>query len=153
MPRARWVLPGRERAPMDEQLLAGPHGAAVARAAEDEAIILDLFARLSKEDRAMLPDVAPTARALVERVAHLAQALHDLDDVDDPRGADLRATFGQQLDNAAMALRNLRLDLVRLRSSGMRSVLADVSNATQQARALSRDIGAVLEAAAEVRNL
>jgi hypothetical protein len=64
-----------------------------------------------------------------------------------------RATLGRQLDNAAIALGSLRLDLIRLRSSGLQSVLADVSTATQEAQALSREIGAVLDAAAEVQKL
>ncbi len=64
-----------------------------------------------------------------------------------------REELARQLDNAELALGNLRLDLVRLRSSGMQSALAEVSTATQEARALSRDIGAVLDAAAEVRDL
>lgn len=64
-----------------------------------------------------------------------------------------RATLGRQLDNAGIALGSLRLDLIRLRSSGLQSVLTDVSTATQEAQALSREIGAVLDAAAEVQKL
>jgi serine/threonine-protein kinase len=57
------------------------------------------------------------------------------------------------MDNAGLALGNLRLDLIKFRSSGLESALTDVSTATQEARALSREIGAALEAAAEVRGL
>jgi serine/threonine protein kinase len=64
-----------------------------------------------------------------------------------------RATLTRQLDNAGIALGSLRLDLIKLRSSGLGSALSDVSNATQEARALSREIGAVLDAAAEVQKL
>jgi serine/threonine-protein kinase len=64
-----------------------------------------------------------------------------------------RAALAGQLEGAGLALGNLRLDLVKLRSSGLQSALADVSTATQEARALSREIGAALEAAAEVRTL
>jgi Protein kinase domain len=64
-----------------------------------------------------------------------------------------RATLARQLDNAGIALGSLRLDLIKLRSSGLQSALADVSTATQEARALSREIGAVLDAAAEVQKL
>jgi serine/threonine-protein kinase len=64
-----------------------------------------------------------------------------------------RATLARQLDNAGIALGSLRLDLIRLRSSGLQSVLSDVSTATQEAQALSREIGAVLDAAAEVQKL
>jgi serine/threonine-protein kinase len=134
--------------------------------------------------------VGPTVNALVERVAHLAQALHRLDESIDPgqiaeleariaaaepqsdspdgqrrlalfrrqRGtleelAQHRATLLQQLESAGLALGNLRLDLIKFRSSGGPAALSDVSTATQEARALSRDIGAMLDAAAEVRGL
>jgi serine/threonine-protein kinase len=59
----------------------------------------------------------------------------------------------RQLENVVLALGNLRLDLIKLRSSGLGSALSDVATATQEARALSREIGAVLEAAAEVEKL
>jgi hypothetical protein len=197
-PRARWVFPTPPAAPTEQQLaklapreiLDSPYGAAIRRAAEDRAAILDIVATLSKPDRALLPDLAPTVNALVERVAHPAQALHRLDQSIDPRliqeldariaevqgesGSpegerrlgllrrqrgtleDLvqrRAALGRQLDNAGLALGSLRLDLIKLRSSGLQSALSDVSNATQEARALSREIGAVLGAAAEVKGL
>jgi serine/threonine-protein kinase len=64
-----------------------------------------------------------------------------------------RAALARQLDNAGLALGNLRLDLVRLGASGVGSALSDVSTATQEARALSREIGAALDAAAEVESL
>jgi serine/threonine-protein kinase len=197
-PRARWVLPAPPPVPTEHQLeklapreiLDSPLGPAIRRAAEDRAAILDIVATLSKPDRALLPDLAPTVNALVERVAHLAQAIHRLDQSIDPRliqeldariaeveresgvpdaqrrlgllrrqrGTleDLvqrRATLARQLDNAGLALGSLRLDLIKLRSSGLHSALSDVSTATQEARALSREIGAVLEAAAEVKSL
>ncbi|HEX4467995.1 MAG TPA: protein kinase [Gemmatimonadaceae bacterium] len=64
-----------------------------------------------------------------------------------------RLTLTRQIDNAALALGNLRLDLIKLRSSGLQSAMSDVSMATQEARALSREISAVLEAAAELEKL
>ncbi|MGH7689434.1 MAG: hypothetical protein ACREN3_07515, partial [Gemmatimonadaceae bacterium] len=64
-----------------------------------------------------------------------------------------RGRLVDHLESACMALRNLKLDLVKLRSAGIDSVLGDVTSATQEARALSRDIGHVLEAADEVRRL
>jgi serine/threonine-protein kinase len=67
--------------------------------------------------------------------------------------AERRLAIARQLESAGLALGNLRLDMVRVRSSGLRSSLSDVSSATQEARALSRDIGALLEAAEEVRSL
>jgi serine/threonine-protein kinase len=198
MPRARWVLPRPPRVPKDQQLaklaprevLDSAQGAAIRRANDERSAILELVGRLSKADRALLPDVVPTVNALVERVAHVAQSIHRLDESFDPRVsrelderiadmtgeassaederrlallkrqreivddlAQRRATLSRQLDNAGLALANLRLDLVKFRSSGLQSALSDVTSATQQARALSHEIGAVLEAAAEMRDL
>ncbi len=67
--------------------------------------------------------------------------------------SERRAEIARQLDNAGLALGNLRLDLIKFRSSGLQSALADVSTATQEARALSREISVVLDAAAEVKEL
>jgi anti-sigma factor RsiW len=64
-----------------------------------------------------------------------------------------RTTLGRQLDSAGLAIGNLRLDLIKLRSSGMQAAFSDVSSATQEVRALSREIDAVLDAAAEMRDL
>ena len=67
--------------------------------------------------------------------------------------AEQRATLAQQLDNAVLMLGNLRLDMVKLRTSGLQSGLSDVSSATQEVRALSREIGLMLEAAEEARSM
>ncbi len=64
-----------------------------------------------------------------------------------------RAMLARQFDSACLALGNLHLDLMRFRSSGQASSLSDLNNATQQARAVSRDIGYALEAADELRKL
>ena len=67
--------------------------------------------------------------------------------------AERRGTLAAQLESAGLALQNLRLDLLKLRSSGLGSAMSDVTNATQEARALSREIGHAVEAAKEVRGL
>lgn len=170
------------------EVLGGAHGEAIRRALEHRLAVLELVAGLPVEDRALLPDVAPTVDALCERVASLASTLHRLDEslATAPTGesdarlarvraepasperdrrlallerqrqtildlANRRATLASRLDSAALALENLRLDLVRLRSAGLRSAIDDVAEATQEARALSRDIGSVLEVADEMR--
>ena len=198
MPRSRMVLPAPPPVPTEQQLkklatreiLESPRGAAIRRAAEDRAAILAIIAKLPKPDRALLPDLVPTVNALVDRVAHLAQMLHQLEDSIDPRRpheidariADAesesqsaegqrrlallrrqrgtlqelvqrRTALERQQDSAVLALSNLRLDLIKLQSSGLQSALSDVSSATQEARALSREIGAALEAIAEVKSL
>ena len=198
MPRIKWVIPKSTPAPNDAQLarlappevLESPHGAAIRRAAQERAAILEILGKLPKPDRALIPDVEPTVKALVDRVAHLAKALHSLElnidlrameeidariasaerDVQSPEGErrlamlrrqrttveDLlrrRNALAHQLDTAGLALGNLRLDLIKLRSTGVESALSDVSTATQEARALSREIDGVLDAAAQLREL
>jgi serine/threonine-protein kinase len=200
MPRARWVIPAPPKPPREDELLKlaprevldGEHGATIRRAVEDRKSILELVRGMSKADRALLPEMGSTVDALVDRVAHLARALHELDgSIDwrllgelDARIAEVerqggsatpegerrlallerqratvdelvqrRAALSRQLDSAGLMLGNLRLDLVKFRSSGLQSVLSEVSNATQEARLLSREIGDALAAVAEVRTL
>ena len=178
-------------APAD--VLAGPHGEAVRRAASDRAAVQETLARLAPEERNMIPDVGPTVEALAQRVGSLALTLHRLDA--DVGGASValldarlsalrieagstptpeqerrialldrqRATIGElserrnvlagQLESASLALQNLRLDLLKLRSSGLGTAMSDVANATQEAKALSRDIGHAVEAVNEVKRL
>ena len=64
-----------------------------------------------------------------------------------------RTTLTQQMENAAIALGSLRLDLIQVRASGLEASLHDVSMATEEARVLSRDIAHVLEAASDLRDL
>jgi serine/threonine-protein kinase len=64
-----------------------------------------------------------------------------------------RGTLAAQIESAGLALQNLRLDLLKLRSSGLGSAMSDVTNATQEARALSREIGHAVDAAKEVRRM
>jgi len=64
-----------------------------------------------------------------------------------------RSALLSQLESAGLALENLKLDLVRFRSAGVTSALEDVTSATREARAVSRDIGHMLDAADEVRRL
>ncbi len=169
-------------------VVAGPHGPLVIRAAQDRQTIHEAVNKLSKADRDLIPDVLPTVDALAERVGSLALALHRLDEdvrpgiVEDldqriavakaqPESrereqklqllerqratvSDLmgrRGTLVSQLESASLMLQNMRLDLIALRSAGVQSVLNDVSSATQEARALSREIGHVLDAAKEIR--
>ncbi|HEX7020163.1 MAG TPA: serine/threonine-protein kinase [Gemmatimonadaceae bacterium] len=194
MPRAKWVLPVSQRGaevPIEKlasrELLEGHEGAAIRRAVEDRAAILDILAKLPKADRALLPDMESTVNSLVDRIVNLAEALRRLDEGFDPRlieqldariaeltreGAspdaerhlallrrqratvqdlvERRTALARQIDSAGLALGNLRLDLVRLRSTGLASALSGVNSATQEARALSREIGMLLEAVEEV---
>jgi serine/threonine-protein kinase len=64
-----------------------------------------------------------------------------------------RDKLSEQYESAGLLLQNLKLDLIRMRSSGLQSGLANVNSATQEARALSREIGYVLAAADELRDI
>jgi hypothetical protein len=69
---------------------------------------------------------------------------------------DLEASRGkllEQYESACLLLQNLALDLLKVRSSGLDSALGGITSATQEARALSREIGYVLNAADELRDL
>ena len=190
------ALPGPSQAELDAaqlappDVLAGPHGEAVRRAAVDRATISAIIGSLGKADRDLIPDVAPTVDGLAERAASIAQTLHRLDR--DCRGAvtQLEQRIAQveasptrtteherrlsmlerqhaslvqltsrrerlvgQLESVGIALQNLKLDLLKLRSSGVQSAMGEVNSATVEARALSRDIGHVVEAADEVRKI
>ena len=195
--RSRYVL-GDAPLPTSRQLrklatrdvLESQYGATIRRAAEDRSAILAIVGSLSREDRALVPDVVPTVNGLVERVADLARRLHQLDaDLDTTTIAALderiaraerepstddtlrqlallrrtrvslehvarqRETLGRQLESAGLTLGNLRLDLVKLRASGLDAALGGVTSATQEARVLAREIGVALEAVAEVKQI
>jgi serine/threonine-protein kinase len=72
-------------------------------------------------------------------------SLHDL--------LERRRSLANQLESASLMLQNLKLDLLKLRSSGLGGEIDMQSSATQEARALSRDIGHVVQAADELRKL
>ena len=190
-PRLSTEEAARQMAHVD--VLNGPYGDTVRRAAGDHAAVRDTLARLPASELAMIPDVGPTVDALAERVGALATTLHRLDS--DVGGASLpsldarlaalrqetrgeptseqerriallerqrssiaelterRSALLSQLESAGLALQNLRLDLLKLRSSGLESAMSDVASATQEARALSREIGNAVDAVREVRRL
>ena len=68
--------------------------------------------------------------------------------------ADLRGRRSQvasHLESCVLAMQNVRFDLLRLRSAGVAAVLGDLTQATQQAKALSRDVDNAIAAAGEIR--
>ena len=61
-----------------------------------------------------------------------------------------RTTLRSQLEGASITLQNLRLDVLRLGALGLESpAVREVGQATEQARALSRDLAYLLEGARE----
>jgi hypothetical protein len=72
-------------------------------------------------------------------------SLHDL--------LERRRSLANQLESAGLMLQTLKLDLLKLRSSGIGSTIEDATSATQEARALSRDIGNLVAASEELKKL
>jgi serine/threonine-protein kinase len=64
-----------------------------------------------------------------------------------------RQVIEDQLESCILAMQTMRFDLLRLKSAGVAAVLGDLTMATQQARALSRDVDHAIEAAAEIRQV
>ena len=62
-----------------------------------------------------------------------------------------RQLVADQLESCVLAMQNVRFDLLRLRSAGVAVALDDLTRATQQARALSRDVDHVIAAADEIK--
>src|SRR5436853_1393040 len=62
-----------------------------------------------------------------------------------------RPLIEDQIESCVLAMQNVRFDLLRLRSAGVAAVLDDLTQATQQARALSRDVDHAIAAAGEIR--
>ena len=171
-------------------VLAGPYGDTIKRAAADRALMRDITSSFGAIEKELIPDVGPTVDALAQRVGVVATTLHRLDadvsgaslgaldqrlaslqsEPDTPERerresllqrqrnslADLlerRRSLASQLESASLMLQNLKLDLLKFRSSGLGSQIEDNTHATQEARALSRDIGHAVEAAEELRKL
>ena len=91
------------------------------------------------------PADAPDRVRKLELLERQRATLNDL--------AARRGAVAQQLESAALVLQTMKLDLLKLRSSGLETKLDATTGATQEARALSSDIGRVLDAANEVRKL
>jgi serine/threonine-protein kinase len=64
-----------------------------------------------------------------------------------------RQRVEEHIESCVLAMQNVRFDLLRLRSAGVAAVLDDLTHATQQARALSRDVDHAIAAAGEIRDL
>ncbi|MGH7616604.1 MAG: 2TM domain-containing protein, partial [Gemmatimonadaceae bacterium] len=105
------------------------------------------------------------AKSLDERIAQIESQTGDATDRERRLNllrrqremvADLvtqRGKLVEQYESACLLLQNLALDLLKVRSSGLDSALGGITSATQEARALSREIGYVLNAADELRDL
>lgn len=64
---------------------------------------------------------------------------------------DKRARVLGSFESHLLAMQNMRVDLMRLKTQGISAAIGDLTQVTQQARALSRDIEFKLAAAKEIR--
>jgi serine/threonine-protein kinase len=64
-----------------------------------------------------------------------------------------RVKVEAQFESCALAIQNMRFDLLRLRSAGVSAVLDNLTMVTQQAKALSVDVNAAIEAAEEIKEI
>ena len=101
--------------------------------------LVRLQARIGEAER--LPEDAPERARRLELLQRQLRTLTDL--------AERRTTLADQLESALLVLESMRLDLTRLRSSGLESRLDDQGPLTQEMRALARDVQRVAEAVDE----
>jgi serine/threonine-protein kinase len=64
-----------------------------------------------------------------------------------------RQTLLAQLESAGLALQNLKLDLLKLRSAGVSAAIGGETTATQEARSVQKDIGRIIEVADDLRDI
>jgi serine/threonine-protein kinase len=84
-----------------------------------------------------------------ERARRLSLLQRQRQTIADLRGR--RSQVASHLESCVLAMQNVRFDLLRLRSAGVAAVLEDLTQATQQAKALSRDVDNAIAAAGEIR--
>jgi serine/threonine-protein kinase len=144
-------LPETEKAllpeilPTVESLVERVRTLAIALQALDSEASPDAIVRLQtrlSETEAM----DPAAPERLRRIELLERQLATLTDL-----GERRVTLAQQMDHALLVLETMKLDLMRLRSSGVESALAEGGQLTQEMRALAKDVQRVSEAVDETR--
>ena len=131
--------------PTVDSLVDRVAGLAVALHRIDDDVTPETIARI--DERIATATAEPETNEREKKLTLLRRQRATLDDL-----LGRREGLVAQLDSASLMLQNIRLDLIALRNAGVQSSIDDVSSATQEARALSRDIGHVLEAAKQVRD-
>ena len=108
----------------------------------DQDVDADSLARLDDRIEALQLEGAGDDRR-IELLERQRQALGEL--------VDRRSGIERQFESCVLAVQNVRFDLLRLRSAGVGAVLDDLTSATQQARALSLDVEAAIDAAGQIK--
>jgi hypothetical protein len=145
-------LPASERKMMPDVM---PTVDALLKRAEDLARVLQSMSAgidddaLSRIEDKLASVKRQAAGAEMDRQVGLLerqrQALQDLN--------DRRRRVEDQIESCVLAMQNVRFDLLRLKSAGVAAVLDDLTQATQAARALSRDVDHAIAAAGEIREV
>src|SRR6266705_1893203 len=151
----------------------GRQAEAIQQARSDRKAILRIMERVPKSEKKLLPDVVATIDGLLNRAEDLARALHAMSvGVDAGALARLQEKLEAIKRQPESAERERQLDLLeRQRQTltdlltrrqliedqiescvlAMQTVRFDLMHATQQARALSRDVDHAIAAAGEIR--
>ena len=108
--------------------------------ASPEALIR-LQQRVADAER--LPSDAPERMRRIELLERQHKTLTEL--------AERRGALAQQMENSLLVLDSMKLDLMRLRNSGLESRLSDQGPLTEEMRALARDVQRVSEAVDETK--
>jgi hypothetical protein len=139
----RTLLP--EILPTVESLVERVRTLAVALHALDAEASPEALERLRRRvvEAEAVPEDAPERERRLELLRRQLATLTDL--------AERRTTLGQQLEHAGLVLGTMKLDLMRLRNSGVESRLADQGQVTQEMRELAREVQRVAEAVEETK--
>ncbi len=182
----------RERRDVCERL----HAAVTRRASEDCSEIVRLVESLPSSDRARIPEVISTAKALANKVLGLAASLEQLDRSSGNVSADKiekeisllesqanpldragseervrrlaglkrqrrtvadlgrrRAEMSGKLESCALALQNMRLDVVRLRTGTNAESWQHITAVADQAMALAKEVDNAVYVADEMARM
>jgi hypothetical protein len=143
-------LPATDREQLPD--VVGTADALYEKALEMARTLHSMDANLNREGLARIEDrLAQLTRELPgeerdRRLSLLEQQKRAYQDLIGRRGL-----VADRLESSVLAMQNVRFDLLRLRSMGIGAVASDLTLATQQARALSRDVDHAIAAASEVR--
>jgi hypothetical protein len=153
--RAAIITLMEKLSPQDKEMLPEvleTAGALYEKAVEMARTLHSMDSNLNREGLARieerLSELArePESEERARRIALLEQQKRAYQDLMGRRGQ-----VADRLESSVLAMQNMRFDLLRLRSAGVGAVINDLSQATMQARALSRDVDNAIAAASEVR--
>jgi tRNA A-37 threonylcarbamoyl transferase component Bud32 len=145
-------LPASERKMLPE--IQQTVDALYARATDLARTLHAMDSNLNSQELAAIDDrIAGLAREPddPERARRLNLLQRQRQTVSDLRGR--KSQVASHLESCVLAMQNVRFDLLRLRSAGVAAVLGDLTQATQQAKALSRDVDNAIAAVSEVREV